>query len=142
MKYLQLKNYLLILTVVTVLVALDNSVVDEADANSHDKDLVIHMLAVEYKSKLDDGTEIEAYRWEPGTIFVPKAKDVTLNIFGVNGKSHPFKIEGTDVSGVVKKGEQTNVQLRFDKAGVYRIICTAHETRAQNGPMIGYIVVN
>lgn len=115
---------------------------DFVKANKNDNEpLLIQMVTVEFKTKTDDGKEIEAYRWDPGTIFVPKGEDVTLSIFGVNGKSHPFYIEGTDIKGDVKKGEETIVKLRFDEEGIYRIVCTAHETIKQNGPMIGYIVV-
>nr|WP_238938074.1 hypothetical protein [Anaerobacillus isosaccharinicus] len=100
---------------------------DVVSANS--EELVINIITTEFESETEDGKEIEVYRWDPGTVFVPK------------GKEHPFYIEGTDISGKVKKGEETRVKVRFDKKGIYRIVCTAHETIEQNGPMIAYIVV-
>lgn len=101
----------------------------------------INMVTGEFKSETESGEEIESYRWDPGTIFIPKDKQVTISIFGVNGKEHPFIIEGTDVTGIVKKGEETLINLKFNKSGTYRLICTTHETIANNGPMIAYLVV-
>ncbi|WP_456279140.1 cupredoxin domain-containing protein [Bacillus sp. AK128] len=101
-----------------------------------------HMVTGEFSSKTDDGKEIESYRFDPGTIVVPKNEEITLSIFGVNGKEHPFFIEGTNAKGVVKKGEETVLRLTFSKEGTYRLICTAHADIDHNGPMIAYIVVD
>jgi plastocyanin len=103
---------------------------------------VINMVTGEFKSETEDGKEIEAYRWDPGTIYVPKGKNITLSIYGVNGKEHPFIIEGTDIKGTVKKGEETLIPLRFDEEGTYRLICLTHQDISHNGPMIAYIVVD
>ncbi|WP_338469652.1 cupredoxin domain-containing protein [Niallia sp. XMNu-256] len=103
---------------------------------------VINMVTSEFSTKTEDGKEIESYRWDPGTIVVPKEQDITLKIYGVNGKEHPFYIEGTDYKGVVQKGKETEITVRFDKEGTYRLICSAHHTLEQNGPMIGYIIVD
>ena len=86
--------------------------------------------------------EIEAYRWDPGTIYIPKDESVTLSILGVNGKEHPFYIEGTNIKGTVKKGKETMLDIRIKKEGVYRLICTVHHDIQHNGPMIAYIVVD
>lgn len=102
----------------------------------------IHMVTGEFKSTLPDGKEIEAYRWDPGTIVVRKGEKVKLSITGVNGASHPFMIEGLGIKGEVKKGEETVVSFQADKPGVYRLICLTHPDFAHSGPMIGYIVVN
>lgn len=119
-----------------------NVVVPEvSEAKNNQEELIIHMITTEFKTKTEDGKEIESYRWDPGTIFVPKGKEVTLSIYGVKGKAHPFYIEGTNIKGNVKKGEETRIRLRFDEEGIYRIVCTAHEKIEQNGPMIAYIVV-
>lgn len=103
---------------------------------------VIHMVSGEFKSKLPDDKEIGAYRWDPGTIFVGKGEKIKLSIYGVNGESHPFFIEGLNVKGEVKKGKETIVSFKADKEGIYRIICINHSDIAHNGPMIGYIVVD
>lgn len=102
----------------------------------------IHMVTGEFKASLQNGKEIEAYRWDPGTIVISKGERVNLIIYGVNGAEHPFFIEGTDIKGVVKKGEETVIPLHFTKEGTYRLICHTHETKEKNGPMIGYIVVD
>ncbi|KAB2330227.1 hypothetical protein F7731_20835 [Cytobacillus depressus] len=102
----------------------------------------IHMVTGEFKAKLPNGKEIESYRWDPGTIFVHKGEKVNLVITGVNGAEHPFSIEGTDIKGIVKKGEETIVPLQIKKEGVYRLICHTHHGKEQNGPMIAYIVVD
>ncbi len=103
---------------------------------------VINMVTGELKSTMDNGEEIEAYRWDPGTIYIPHDKPVELSIFGVNGKEHPFYIEGTNIKGTVKKGEETILQLHFKKEGIYRLICKTHPDIGHNGPMIAYIVVD
>ena len=127
--------------IICFFIVIDPITLELAEGNNENEELFIQMVTGEFSSKTDDGKEIEAYRWDPGTIFVPKGKDVKLSIYGVNGKSHPFYIEGTNIKDEVRKGEETIVKFRFDEEGIYRIVCTAHETIEQNGPMIGYIVV-
>lgn len=104
---------------------------------------VFNMITSEFKTKLDDGTEIEAYRFDPGTITVPRGKEITLSIFGVNGSEHPYSIEGTDVTGIIKKGEETLIDVQFDKAGVYKLICSTHSNHDghHSPPMVAYIYV-
>ncbi|MCM3724194.1 cupredoxin domain-containing protein [Neobacillus cucumis] len=102
----------------------------------------IHMVTGEFKTTLKDGKEIEAYRWDPGTIVLKKGEKVNLIISGINGNEHPFYIEGTTIKGTVKKGHDTLIPLQFQKEGTYRLICEVHPDRAHNGPMIAYIVIN
>jgi plastocyanin len=102
----------------------------------------IHMVTGEFSAVTKDGSKIEAYRWDPGTIFVEKGEHIKLNIHGVNGDVHPFVIEGMQIQDTVKKGETTTVHLHATKEGVYRIICLKHPDVANDGPMIGYIVVD
>ncbi|WP_240189951.1 hypothetical protein [Bacillus sp. P14.5] len=66
---------------------------------------VIEMVTGEFSSETESGEKIESYRWDPGTIVVEKGKEVQFRIYGVNGRAHPFYIEGTDVRGTVKKGK-------------------------------------
>lgn len=106
------------------------------------KDREIHMLAVEYKGKTPEGKEIEVYRWDPGEVHVKKGEQIKLSLYGVNGKSHPFVIEGLNIQGEVKQGEETVVSFKADKEGMYRIVCWTHADHAHHGPMIGYIVVH
>jgi plastocyanin len=103
---------------------------------------IIHMVTGEFKTTLADGTSLESYRWDPGTIFVEKGERVNLVIYGVNGESHPFYIEGTSIKGEVKKGKETSVIFQAPKEGVYRLICLTHPDKNHDGPMIGYIVVD
>lgn len=102
----------------------------------------IHLVTTEFKTKTEDGKEIEAYRWDPGTIYVGKDEKVLLRLYGVNGHEHPFIIEGTDIKGVVKKGEETTVELQLKEEGVYRLVCLTHPDMGSNGPMIANIVVD
>lgn len=102
----------------------------------------IHIVTGEFYGKNAEGKEIEAYRWDSGTIFVEKGESVRLNILGISGKEHPFIIEGTDIKGTVKQGEETIVPLQFQEEGVYRLICLTHPDKMHNGPMIAYIVVD
>jgi len=102
----------------------------------------IHMVTAEFKSTMKNGKEIESYRWDPGNVILEKGEKVNLFISGINGEKHPFYIEGTNIKGTVKKGEETIVPLQFDKEGTYRLICEVHADRSHNGPMIAYIVVD
>lgn len=104
-------------------------------------ELVINMVTGEFSSTTSDGKKIEAYRFDPGTISIPDNEDVSLRIFGVNGDEHPFYIEGTDIKGTVKKGEETVVSLHFKEKGTYRLICDTHSHDGHGVPMIAYIVV-
>jgi hypothetical protein len=110
--------------------------------NVENKVREIHMVTGEFKTKTVNGKVIEAYRWDPGTIFLEKDEAVNLIIYGVNGNEHPFMIEGTDIRGTVKKGEETLVPLKFAKEGTYRLICFTHKDKDHSGPMIAYIVVD
>lgn len=102
----------------------------------------IHMVTGEFKATTKGGEEIEAYRWDPGTVFVEKGEQIKLSIYGINGESHPFIIEGLNIKGEVKKGEETIVTFDANEEGIYRIICLTHPDKDHNGPMIGYIVVD
>ncbi|PLS14931.1 hypothetical protein CVD28_25800 [Bacillus sp. M6-12] len=110
----------------------------EASGQSYE----INMVTGEYKTTVKDGKELEAYRWDPGTIVIPKDQQVTLKILGVNGSEHPFHIEGTNIKGVVKKGEETVIPLLFKKEGTYRLICDTHLEIGSGGPMVAYLVVD
>ncbi|MFG6147085.1 cupredoxin domain-containing protein [Halobacillus sp. B23F22_1] len=101
----------------------------------------VNLVTGEFKAETADGEEIETYRWDPGTIFAEKGEPFKLSIYGVNGEEHPFVIEGTDQEGIVHKGNETVVDLQFDKKGVYRMICTTHADFETDGPMVAYIVV-
>ncbi|MNQ89598.1 cytochrome c oxidase subunit 2 [compost metagenome] len=102
----------------------------------------IHMVVGEFKSTKADGKTIEAYRWDPGSVDVRKGEHIKLSIYGVNGESHPFFIEGLNISGEVKKGKETIVHFTANQAGTYRLICMTHTDMGHNGPMIGYIEVH
>ena len=69
---------------------------------------------------------VETYRFTPGTLVVNEGDTVTLEIAGINGKEHPFHIEGYDVRGVVKRGEITRVTFNADKAGLFKLVCDIH----------------
>jgi plastocyanin len=102
---------------------------------------IIQLVTGEFKSQTADGKEIEAYRWDPGTVIVHKGETVQLHITGINGTSHPFVIEGMPIKGEVKKGETTVVRFKADQSGTYPILCLTHLDKSQGGPMVGYIVV-
>lgn len=102
-----------------------------------------NMITAEFSTTTADGKKIEAYRWDPGTIVIPKNQDVTLKIFGVNGDEHPFYIEGTNIKGTVKKGEETVIPIHFKEEGTYRLVCDTHSHEGHHSvPMIAYIVVD
>jgi heme/copper-type cytochrome/quinol oxidase subunit 2 len=114
----------------------------ETAARPSDQVREIHLVTGEFSATTPAGKKIEAYRWDPGAIIVEKDEKINLKIYGVNGMEHPFIIEGTDIKGTVKQGEETVVPLQFAKEGVYRLICLTHPDKDSNGPMIAYIVVD
>ncbi len=69
---------------------------------------------------------VETYRWDPSTIVVLRGDVVTLEIVGVNGKEHPFTIEGFNISDVVHRGQITRVTFTADTAGIFKITCALH----------------
>jgi plastocyanin len=91
--------------------------------------------------KLDNGQQIESYRWDPGTIIVKKNTPVEMRITGVNGQSHPFVIEGLNITGTVHKGKTTVIRFTPKDAGIYPIVCQTHGDLKSGGPMVGYIFV-
>ncbi|WP_028563897.1 cupredoxin domain-containing protein [Paenibacillus pinihumi] len=105
------------------------------------KEQVFHLVTGEFKTTTDDGNELEVYRFDPGSIYVRKGEPVQLNITGINGKSHPFIIEGLNIRGEVQKGKVTTVRFTADQPGTYPIVCLTHTQLKQGGPMVGYIVV-
>jgi plastocyanin len=79
------------------------------------------------KEPNDDGRwEVSTYRWDPGVIIVNEGDVVTLEMVGINGASHPFTIEGYDISDVVQRGHVTRVTFTADKAGIFKITCPVH----------------
>lgn len=142
-----IKKKHIIMSAVTIFVAvaiLLGNMPDQAlPATSHPENpKVFHMVTGEFKTTTADGKVIEAYRFDPGFIYVKKGDHVELRIFGVNGESHPFYIEGTEIQGEVTKGKETIVSFVAKKPGTYRLICVTHQDIAANGPMIAYIVVD
>ena len=69
---------------------------------------------------------VETYRYTPGTVVVNEGDTVILEIVGINGKEHPFHIEGYGVNGVVKRGEVTTVSFLADKPGIFKLVCELH----------------
>ena len=139
-KHLYLAAAALLLLLSGLLYMNRGSIVSTAAEPSAER--TIHMVVGEFKSTTADGKTIEAYRWDPGTVVVQKGERINLSIYGVNGQSHPFLIEGLNISGEVKKGKETVVHFTANQEGTYRIICMTHADIAHGGPMIGYIVVD
>jgi plastocyanin len=140
-KHLVIAGVVIALTAAVLYAARDRSILP-ALAEAPGSVRTIHMVTGEFATKTADGKEIEAYRWDPGTIVVQKGETIHLSIYGVNGDSHPFIIEGLNVKGEVKKGHETVVSFTAEKEGTYRIICLTHPDMAHKGPMVGYIVVD
>ena len=121
----------------------EKSVSTFQSSQTSNKEMTINMITGEFSTTTADGNKLEAYRFDPGTIVIPKNQDVTLKIMGVNGDEHPFYIEGTDIKGTVKKGEETVIPLHFKEEGTYRLICDTHSHVGHHAvPMIAYIVVD
>jgi heme/copper-type cytochrome/quinol oxidase subunit 2 len=102
---------------------------------------VIQLVTGEFKATADNGQGLESYRWDPGTIVLRKGETVELQISGINGQSHPFVIEGLNISGTVHKGKTTKITFTPKEAGIFPIICQTHDVPKNGGPMVGYLVV-
>jgi len=78
---------------------------------------------------------VETYRWLPSEITVVQGDKVTLEILGINGASHPARIEGYDLSFEVKRGQLSTVTFTADKAGIFRVVCDVHSP-AMTGSLV------
>jgi plastocyanin len=125
-----------------VIVKIQPNAIPSLKTDNTEQVRTINLVTGEFKAETEEGKVIEAYRWDPGTIFVNKGEKVNLSIYGVNGKEHPFSIEGTKITGTVQQGKETIVSVQFQEEGVFRLICHTHPDIAHNGPMIAYIVVD
>lgn len=114
----------------------------ESAAGTAAQPRVIHMVTGEFKTTDKNGKQIEAYRWDPGTIVVKEGELVELRILGMNGDHHQFVIEGMGIEGEILKGKETVVTFHAKKEGIYRIVCLNHHNAENEGPMVGYIVVS
>ena len=111
-------------------------------AVSETKVKTFDVVAVEFDGEdPNTGQEREVYRWDPGTIVVRQGDRVRLNIHGLNGDKHPFLIEGLDIQGEVVQGEVQTVEFVAKEKGVHKLVCLVHTDAKNEGPMIGYIVV-
>ncbi|WP_239618468.1 cupredoxin domain-containing protein [Cohnella mopanensis] len=102
---------------------------------------VFHLTTGEFTATSDSGKKLETYLFYPGTVFVKKGTPVELRISGINGQSHPFVIEGLNISGEIHKGKTTVVRFTPKDAGTYTILCQTHADPTTGGPMVGYLVV-
>jgi heme/copper-type cytochrome/quinol oxidase subunit 2 len=114
----------------------------ESAAGTPSEARVVHMMTGEFTTTGKDGKKMEAYRWDPGTIVVKEGEHVELRIWGMNGDTHPFIIEGLGIKGEIHKGQETVISFHAKKEGIYRIVCLTHHDTAHEGPMVGYIVVD
>ncbi len=155
-------RYAILTAAIAVVLALPTAVAPSANAQSAPAiNRTITMIAVEpkggttvdkepfpaaalppgggYVLKAPDPTgrwEVSAYRWDPNQLIVNEGDDVTLEILGVNGASHPTVIQGYDLRFNVKRGEVTRVSFKADKPGVFKIDCMVHRPS-----MVGEIIV-
>jgi plastocyanin len=74
----------------------------------------------------DGNWTVSTYVWMPSEFTVYEGDTVTLEIVGINGASHPSRIDGYDISFDVKRGQVTSLTFTADKAGVFTIFCDAH----------------
>jgi len=78
---------------------------------------------------------VETYRWLPSTVTVAEGDNVTLEILGINGASHPARIEGYNLDFEVQRGQLTTVTFTADKPGIFRFVCDVHQP-AMTGTLV------
>lgn len=93
------------------------------------------VLAIEYKgtsgsTETPPNTTYKAYRWDPSYVQVHLGDTVNMNIFGVNGASHPSTIDVFGESFTVTRGQWTNITFVANKAGVAEMVCHVPEHTA------------
>lgn len=95
----------------------------------------------EIAAKQGDGSSIEVYRFDPAVYVANQGDDVTLKFRGLKGHDHPIVLEGYNLQAVVRRNQTATLQFHAQKAGFFRLICTAHSDVAHNGPMEAYVVI-
>ena len=80
--------------------------------------------------------EVSAYVWQPSQIVVNEGDEVTLEFAGINGASHPTRIEGLAQSFTLLRGQAHRISFVASKVGTFRIVCTTHQPS-----MVGEVVV-
>lgn len=109
---------------------------------TQEKEISLFVTTNEIKWTSKDGqSEIETYRWDPGTLVVHQGDQVRIRFYGVKGAEHPFIIDGYNLKGVVQRGKETDVTFRADQTGTFTIRCLTHYDVATHGPMEAYLTV-
>jgi hypothetical protein len=71
--------------------------------------------------------EAVSYRWEPGTLVARQGEEITLEIFGINGRAHDITIEAFGQKGSVARGQLSRITFTPDKTGIFNVVCTIHQ---------------
>jgi len=71
--------------------------------------------------------EAVSYRWEPGTIIARQGEEITLEIFGINGRRHDVTVEAFGQSATVERGRLARVTFTPDRTGMFTVVCTIHQ---------------
>lgn len=67
-----------------------------------------------------------AYRFDPGLLVAYEGEEVELHIWGVHGSIHHSTIEGFNIPFNVERGQNTIVNFKADKPGIFNIVCHDH----------------
>lgn len=109
--------------------------------NAHAQSVTYQIVTNEISAKQKDGSSREVYRFDPAIYVVQQGDDVVLNILGLKGHDHPVVLQGYDIHDVIHRNQETTLRFRANKAGYFRLICTAHADANHEGPMEAYLVV-
>jgi hypothetical protein len=71
--------------------------------------------------------KVETYVFDPSQIVVYEGDQVTLNIFGVNGRAHNITVNGYAEPFELHRGELKTVTFTADRAGTIDFICQIHQ---------------
>lgn len=64
----------------------------------------------------------QAWQWEPAEITVPEGSEVRFTVTSTD-TIHGFLVPDTQVNAMVIPGQITQVDVTFDEAGEYSVIC-------------------
>ncbi len=81
----------------------------------------------------------QAFTFLPNEVRVPKGAEVTFYVTSPDVQ-HGFLVEGTNINVQIIPGEVAKIRTRFEKPGVYRVICTEYCGIAHQN-MLGKIIV-
>ncbi len=95
------------------------------------------------QTDIDESTEIASpidiklseFKITPSNITIQKGETINFKVENDGSTFHTYTIEGLDEELRLQSGQSDNVEIKFDKPGTYKVLCTVpnHEDRGMVG---------